>query len=229
MSLAARLLNVFAIPGEVFAGVKAGHPSIANWLVPAILSAVVATIAAVVVLSQPSIQQQLHDQQSALMAKQVKAGTLNQSQADRMLALAEKATVPVAAALTVFATFARVFWWALVLKLLSQMFLRMRLEYLKLLEVAGLATMISVLGTIVTLLLTVKLGAFGKPGFGLVISDFENARKSTAVLGAASAFSIWLAWVMSVGLAKLANIPFLRAAWLVFAYWLLQETLFASL
>jgi hypothetical protein len=229
MSLAARLLNVFAIPGEVFAGVKTAHPAIANWLLPAILSALVSPLAAIVVLSQPSVQQQIRDQQTGLMAKQVKAGTLTKAQADSLMTLAEKVTVPIAATLTVFASFARLFWWALVLKLLARVFLRTRLNYLKLLEVAGLATMISVLGTAVTLLLTVKLGAVGTPGLGLAISDFDNARKSSVVLVAASASSIWVAWVMSVGLAKLADAPFLRAAWLVFAYWLLQETLLAGL
>ena len=31
---------------------------------------------------------------------------------------------------------------------------------------------------------------------------------------------------MSVGLARLGGVPFLRAAWLVFAYWVLQESFF---
>ena len=41
ISLAARLLNVFAIPGEVFAGVRASRISIGNWLVPTLLLVVV--------------------------------------------------------------------------------------------------------------------------------------------------------------------------------------------
>ena len=61
MSLAARLLNVFAIPGEVFMGVKASRLSIGNWLVPALLSAVVGVVAAIVIVSQPVMQRQMHD------------------------------------------------------------------------------------------------------------------------------------------------------------------------
>ena len=52
MSFAARLLNVFAIPGEVFAGVKAGRVCVWNWLVPALLLTTVAVLTAVVVVSQ---------------------------------------------------------------------------------------------------------------------------------------------------------------------------------
>jgi Yip1 domain len=229
MSLAARLLNVFAIPGEVFAGVKAGRSSIGNWLVPALLSAVVGTLAAIAILSQPVIQQQMREQQAKLMAKQVQAGTLTSAQADQMLALVEKLMVPIAVIVTVVASVVRVLWWALVLRLLGQMFLKVRLGYSKMLEVAGLGTMISVLGAIVTLLLTVKFGTFETPGLRFVVDDFEAARKSQLALGAATAFSFWLAGVMSVGLARLGDVPFLRAAWLVFAYWVLQETLLGSL
>ena len=59
MSLAARLLNVFAIPGDVFEEVKATRASVGNWLAPVILSAVVGAISAIVIFSQPAIQQQL--------------------------------------------------------------------------------------------------------------------------------------------------------------------------
>ncbi|HLP78356.1 MAG TPA: hypothetical protein VK327_15735, partial [Candidatus Paceibacterota bacterium] len=38
MSLPARLLNIFAIPGEVFRDVKAAPRSLANWLVPVVLA-----------------------------------------------------------------------------------------------------------------------------------------------------------------------------------------------
>jgi hypothetical protein len=229
MSLAARLLNVFAIPGEVFAGVKAGRSSIGNWLVPALLSAVVGTLAAVVILSQPVAQKQMREQQAKLLAKQVQAGTLTRGQADQMLTLVEKLTVPIAAVLTSLASVIRVLWWAFVLRLLGVLFLRVRLGYLKLLEVAGLGTMISVLGAAVTLLLTVKLGADGTSGLGMVVSDLDALQKSPVVLGAATVFSLWLVAVMSVGLARLAGVPFLRAAWPVLGYWVLQESIVGSL
>ena len=171
----------------------------------------------------------MREQQAKLMAKQVQAGTLTSAQADQMLALVEKLMVPIAVIVTVVASVVRVLWWALVLRLLGQMFLKVKLGYSKMLEVAGLGTMISVLGAIVTLLLTVKFGTFETPGLRFVVDDFEAARKSQLALGAATAFSFWLAGVMSVGLARLGDVPFLRAAWLVFAYWVLQETLLGSL
>jgi len=121
-----------------------------------------------------------------------------------------------------------VFWWAFILWLLGRLFLKVQFGYLKALEVAGLALMISVLGGIVTLLLTVNLTKlFGTPG--LAVADFEAARKSHLLLGAANLFSFWLVGVLSVGLAKLAGVPFLRAAWFVFAFWVIQESFFMLL
>src|ERR1035438_9755931 len=55
MSFTARLLNVFAIPGEVFETVRASRICVANWLLPALLSAVVGALTISVILSQPSV------------------------------------------------------------------------------------------------------------------------------------------------------------------------------
>jgi hypothetical protein len=68
---------------------------------------------------------------------------------------------------------------------------------------------------------------FAAPSLTLVITDFEASRKSFLLLGAANVFSFWLVGVLSVGLARLAGVPFLRAAWFVFAAWIIQESFFA--
>ena len=83
---------------------------------------------------------------------------------------------------------------------------------------------------IVLLLLTVKL-AHGSPtpGLPLVISDLDATRKSHVVAGAVTVFSFWQVAVLSVGLGRFAGAPFLRAAWLVFACWVLQECFFSLL
>jgi len=229
MSLAARLLNVFAIPGEVLDAVKGSRASVGNWLVPMVLAAVVGTISAIVLLSQPAIQRQMREQQTKLLTRQVEAGKMTRAQADQTVALVQKFTLPITVIATVMVSVVRVLWWGFVLWLVGQLFLKVRLRYGKMLEVAGLSTMISVLGAIVTLLLTVKLAHGSAPlGLPLVISDFDATRKSTVVAGAVTVFSIWLVGVMSVGLARFAGVPFLRAAWLVFAFWVLQES-FCSL
>jgi hypothetical protein len=237
-SLAARLLNVFAVPGEVFAEVKAGRVCIGNWLVPALLSALVAVFTAVVIVSHPAFQRQMHDlteRQAKAVEQQVKAGKVKQADANRALALVRAITRPgtiktLASMAVAVIGVARVFWWAFVLWLLGRLFLKVRIGYPKALEVAGLGLMISVLGTVVTLLLMVNLPSlFATPNLASAISDLDAVRKSPLLLGAANVFAFWMIGVLSVGLAKLAGVPFPRAAWLVFAVWLIQESFFVLL
>ncbi len=234
-SLAARLLNVFAVPGDVFDEVKAGRITAANWLVPVLLWAVVGVIFALIIFSQPAIQQQLREQQARTLDKLVETGKMTRADADDAMAKFEKYGGPTLLKISgsvgaVLLSFVHVFWWALVLWLAGRWFFKAQFRYLKALEVTGLAMMIGVLGQIVTLLLVVNLARlFATPSLGLVISDFDATRKSHLVLGAANVFSFWLVGVMALGLAKLAGVPFLRAAFPVLAYWLLQESLLIML
>ena len=234
MAFAARLLNVFAIPGEVFETVRASRLSIANWLLPALLLAAVWAFTMVVLFSQPSVQKQvreLGEQQTKALEQQVKAGKVNRAEASQVEAITRRITDPATLKIvggTAAALFgvARVFWWAFILWLVGRMFLKVQFGYLKALEVTGLALMISVLGGIVGLALTINLAKlFVTPGLALVAPDFEASRKGHLMLGAANVFSFWLVGVLSVGLARLARVPFLRAAWFVFAFWIIQESL----
>ena len=234
MSLAARLLNVFAIPGEVFNGVSASRFCVGNWLLPALLSALVGVLAINVILSQPSVQRQVRDlgeQQAKALDQQVKAGKVTRVEANHVQAATRALTDPamlktIGSMAAILFSVARVFWWAFILWLVGRRFLKVRFGYLKALEVAGLALMISVLGGVVALALTVNLTRiFATPGLALVAPDFEATRKSPLMLGAANVFAFWLVGVLSVGLAKLARVPFLRAAWFVFAFWVIQQSL----
>lgn len=230
MTFAARLLNVFAIPGEVFEEIKTGPAKVSNWLVPVLLSAVVGTISVWIAFSQPAIQQQLREQQARMLDQQVKAGSLSQADADKLLGVLEKAQAPVMAAGVALVSFLRVFWWALVLWGLGRWFFKVRFAYSKAVEVAGLAIMIGVLGTVVSLLLTVNLARLvATPSLALAVHDFDATRKSHVFLGAANVFAFWQISVLAVGLGKLAGLPFVRAVMVVLACWLLQESLLIML
>jgi hypothetical protein len=72
-SLVSRLFNVFATPGEVFEGVKAGPPVHANWWVPLLLSCVAGLVYVFVVFSQESVLRQVREQQVAAIQKSMPA------------------------------------------------------------------------------------------------------------------------------------------------------------
>jgi hypothetical protein len=225
MSLAARLLNVFAVPGAVFGELKLAPPAISNWLVPVLLGAIVGVIYAFIILSQASVQKQFQDRQTAIMDDAMKSGKL--SAQDRKTA--EKLTNPTSlkifgAAGAVAGSFGNALWWGFVLWFSARRVLKVPVPFGKALEVSGLSMMINVLSLIVTVLLIVNFGRSSAPNLEVIAKDFDMTRKGHLFLAAANVFSFWVVGVLSVGLAKLADVPYLRAAWLVLTFWVLEQS-----
>lgn len=227
MSLMARLLNVFATPGEVFDDIKAAKPSTASWLVPALLTAVVMALTTIIVMSQPAIQQKMREQQEQMIEKQVQAGRISRADAEKQLAIMEKFSGPTMKAVSGVLTgiiygFVRVFWWATVLWLLGRWLLKVPFPYLKSMEAAGLAGMIGVLGMIVTLLLQVNLSDLNSsPSLALLVKEFDPKKTSHLLLGAVNVFHIWQAAILAMALSRLAAVPFVRGALTFLPFWFL--------
>ncbi|HKI70015.1 MAG TPA: YIP1 family protein, partial [Verrucomicrobiae bacterium] len=129
----------------------------------------------------------------------------------------------------VFVSFIRVFWWALILWLLGRWFLKAKFSYLKTVEVAGLATMISVLGAIVTMLLTVNFGKMTTPSLAMMFSNPDPKNKLQMLFAALDLFNLWFVVVAAVGLARLAGSRFSRAFLCVAVYWLVFLAVMSSL
>lgn len=229
-SFIAKLFNVFAVPGEVFAEIKAAHVSVANWLVPVLMAALLGIVSSLIIFSQPNIQQQLKEQQAKAMDQRVKAGKMTQAQADQALAVVDKFMGPTALKIfgsvgAVFTNFIRLFWWAFILWLFGRWFLKVPVGYGKMMEVAGLAAMVSVLGGIVALLLQMNLDRLMvTPSAALLLPEFDMSRKSHWFLAVVNPFYFWQVGLLGLGLAKLAGAPFWRAAAPVAVFWALQES-----
>ena len=86
--------------------------------------------------------------------------------------------------------------------------------------------MVNILGGIVALLLVTQLGrAETASSLAVAVKDLDSARKGHLFGIATTVFAFWVVGVRSVGLARLADVPYLRAAWLVVACWMLQQSL----
>jgi hypothetical protein len=231
MSLPARLLNIFAVPGEVFQEVKTSPNRASNWAVPMVLLALVGAISAFLVFSQPALMQKIREQQTKAFDAKVKAGKLTQEQADQIAAASEKWMTPQVMAIVgsvgaILASAVKTLWWGFILWLIAVWGLKTNISFAKSLEVSGLVMMIVVLGTMVGLLLTINLSRIGaSPSLALMVSDFDIHRKDHLAMGAANVFNFWQVALMSLGLARLADVPFARAALFVFAFWIIQESL----
>ena len=230
-----RLLNVFAAPGDVFEEVKNSPPSTANWLVPALIFIAVGVISAFVIFSQPAIMQQIRDQQEKVMDQQVKDGKMTQAQADQATAMMEKFTGPAmmitfGSAGAAVGSFIHIFWWALVLWLMGLWFLKIKIPFLKAVEIAGLATMILVLGAVVTILLTVITGKLGMtPSLALAVGHFDLKNKTHLLLAAVNVFNFWYVGVAACGLSRVTGAPFAKTLLIVAFYWLAFSLIFIGI
>lgn len=233
-SLPGRLLNVIAAPGELFDEIKASPASVANWLVPVLLFAIIGVISVCIMFTQPAIQQTIRDQQVKALDKRVQQGKMTQAQEDQALQVMDKFMGPKMLAVfgsfgVVTNSFISVFWWALVLWLCGRWFLKARFDYLKAAEVAGLSSVIMTLGMVIGTLLCVIVGRLNAgPSLALLVTDFDLSNRVHLLLGAANAIYFWHTAILAIGLAKLSGASTARAMLVVFAYWVLIELLFIA-
>lgn len=230
MSLPARLLNVFAIPGDVFEEVKKSPPSTGNWLVPALLLILAGCIGAWLVYSQPAIQQQMREMQDKVLDKLVEKGRLSKEQVDRQReASAVGGNIGIYVG-PVFSAFFTPFWWGFLVWLLGTKLFHGNFTFMKAVEIVGLGNCIAILGSVVTTLLMVSMGSLGAtPSPALLVKDYDPQNTSQALLQIPNAITIWVLAVRSIGLAKLSGARFLPAAIWVFGLWLAQVSILVGI
>lgn len=224
-SLLARLTNVFVAPGEVFDEVKSSPPRPANWVAPLVTAMLVGIIYTLVVFSQPAIIQQMQQAQEKKFQEMVDTGKMTQAQADKSVEAVQKFMNPtfmkiMGCAGSVVTSAAILFLAALVVWAVGLRALSGNFTYMKAVEVVGLTTMIHVLGAIVAMLLAVIYGNMMiTPGPVLLVSHFDPANVTHRILSALNVVSIWYVAVVSIGLAKLSNSTFAKAAVWLFGIW----------
>ena len=226
-SLFARLLNIFAVPGEVFDEVKASPPSVANWLVPTLIFGLVAAVASYLIYSQPAIVQQIREQQMKPIEERVNAGTMTRQQGDQAEKNLEFLSGPIG---KIFVSgskfvgcFVALFWSAFLLWLIGRVLLKVPVSFMKMTEVAGLASAISILGVIVNLLLKISLSSsIASLGPVLLVLHADPSSKLVQVLAALDITVFWALFVQAIGLAKFTNVSVFKAAGCIILVVLLQ-------
>lgn len=225
MSLAGRLMNVFAAPGEVFDEIKTSPHRAANWLTPACLLIVLSWISAWLIFSQPAVQQQMKDLSNKAIDRLVEKGRISSSQADQARARAEvsgNVTYKIMAAVgPVLMAFISPFWGGLILWLVGSFALKAPFPYMKAVEIAGLANMILVLDVAVrTLLVLITGNLFATLSLTLVVKNFEPQTTLYSLLALVNVMTLWLLMVRSIGLARLTGASTARTAVWIFGIWI---------
>jgi hypothetical protein len=220
-SLAGRLFNVLAAPGEVFAEVKTGPPRAANWLVPTLLLILAGWLGVWLIYSQAAFRQQQDEAKLKVLQRLVEKGKLTKEQFEQAQqgsgggSAAGYILGPAAGVLGL--SLASPFWGAFLIWLIGAKIHRGGYSYGKALEVAGLANMVAVLGAVVRTLMILAMGNLQVgPTPALFIRDFDPFNLTHTALGMLDVFGLWVCAVRASGMARLGNLAFgLCLTWLL--------------
>jgi hypothetical protein len=235
MSLAGRMTSVIAAPSEAFEALKNSPPCAANWVAPALLLIVISWIGTAIIFSQPAINQQVMEMSEQAMQKQFEKQNLPPEKAEQMRQIGEKwalvSTKIAAGILPVFVGFAGPFIWGSFLWLIGAKAFNGGFTYMKAVEAVGLANVILALEAVVRTLLVLSLNnVYATPSVALlVIKGFDPQNTLHGLLGVVNVMTFWLLAARSVGLARLSNISFAKAAACVFGIWLAYTGFFIGL
>jgi len=205
-----KLFNIFVSPTDVFDEVIASPPNLANWRIPTLLACLVTIISLGI---SPTLS-------STTINRLTQTAAISTAQAQALAG----AWPLLSALLVCIATFVGTCWSAFVLWLMGRIFLKVRFPYLKALEIVGLTGIISVLGSITTILLIAASGDnAARPAFSLFVPNMSPTRPFYQILDTLNFFHLWSTTVLAIGLSRLCGSTFKEAAFWVFGYWMVAR------
>jgi hypothetical protein len=221
-SLTDRLANVMIAPGEVFEEIKRAPVRASNWLVPLILACLATTIYICVAFSQPPILRGMEEQRVMAMQKQVTAGKLTQAQADQAAAFTERIVTPtllkiMTSGVGIMADASAIFLMAVAIWLALKLCAKARLDYMKVVEVCGLALVIDVPQKVLRLWLVLwKENLLATASPTLFLANASTTNRTHMLLSLLDVVDIWWLAVLSLGVSKVASIRYRTAALICF-------------
>lgn len=224
MPLAARLGNVLVAPGEAFAAVARSPFAPSNWLVPALLLALVGLLCQGILFSQPALVQQVREMQDRELQRRVEAGAMSPAEAEKarqvMGDLGITITRVAGAIGAVLIAGVGPLWWGFLAWAVARWGLRSPVPYLRAVEVSALASLIGLVAMLVGTFLAVGTGKlFAGAHLGMVVSEFDPSRRGHLALGAVNLFSLWHLGVLSLGLARVSGRSFTSSALGLLGLW----------
>lgn len=131
------------------------------------------------------------------MQKQIETKKISKEDAEKMIEVPETFSSPTMLKIlgslgAIAGSFGWLFFISLVIWILGRYLFKAEFSYMKTVEVCGLASMISVLAGIISMLLVVVTGnMFMTPGPALLIREFDPTNKAHLLLAAINLMTLW--------------------------------------
>jgi hypothetical protein len=224
-SLTDRLANVICAPGEVFGEIRNAPVRVSNWLVPLILSCIATAIYISIAFSQPPILRAMQEQREHAVQEKVAAGKMTQAQADQATAMTERFMTPTimkifGSGAAILASVAGLFLMGVLIWLALKGCTGAKLNYMKVVEICGLALLIDVPQKLLRSGLVLwKENLLATVSPTLFLAHPSATNKTHVFLSMIDAVDFWWLAVLSLGVSKVVSIRYRTAAFITFGVW----------
>jgi hypothetical protein len=209
-SLGSTFMNVFTSPSEAFEGLATSASSAKLWLIPFIVTLLLAIAATFVVSNVELLRAQIIEQQEKQLDKALQENKISQERYDQTINQMEK----MGAMFVVFGSIGAVvvislmfFLYTLLLWLGDKFILKASAGYSKHLELYGISSWIAILGTVISIGMMIGFGSmYAGPSAALfVLNEFDPSVKIHGLLAALNIFGLWQTAVVGFGLSKFSG------------------------
>lgn len=207
--------GVFTSPGETFEII--GNTPVKNyWLIPVLVSIILGLIATFLFMGDAELAAKTMEKQRQKIREQmeekVKAGAMTKEEADNALAKAESFTNTGSPFFKIIGFAGALVGPFLILFILSIVYLvilkimKSQIEFTNVLNVVGLAMLITALGNLLGMVISIIKGDVSSIGLALVLNESSLGAKAYSLVSKLDVFNIWFYIVIGIGLSKVAKI-----------------------
>lgn len=226
-SVGAKLFNVIATPGDVYEELRQSKPRVANWLIPLLLLMVSNSVFTWVSFRDPAVVHDIQEQQAQQIRKSMAGrpkvteekiekaveGT-RKFMSPNVLAVFGMIGASVAVAVFLFAQ-GFVFW------VVDRFVLRTGTDFMRFVEIGGVAESISVLSAVARMFLVqgtgkIQLGA----SLALLVDKFDPANPVHLLLNNVEFFFLWYLAVVALGISIVTRASLAKSLFATALVWI---------
>lgn len=222
--------GIFTEPGNTFDTI-AKYPKRNFWLLPVIILVVTSVVSSFLFFSDAELVGKMMDKQKQQlrerMQESVKDGKMSQEQANDAIEKAEKFMDPkglffkiTGFAGAVIAPFLMLFVLSVIYMLFLKMF-KANFEFTNILNVVGLSMIVSAIGSVLAIVISIIMGDLNSIGLSLVLKADTVGETLHALLMKLDVFSIWFYILISIGLVRVAKVKSAISYLIVFGLWII--------
>jgi len=222
--------GVITEPGETFEAIASG-PKNNYWIYPVLIAVVLSLLSSFLFMRDPELSRNTMDKQKAKMSEKfdqnIRDGKMTQEEADNAM----ESMNPNSPFFKVIGYVGALVGPFIILLLLSVVYLivlkimKAEVEFTNILNVVGLALLISSVGSILAILISIMKGNMTGVSPGIFLTEESIGEKAFAFLNKLDVFTIWFYAVIAIGLTKIAKIDMAKSATIVFGLFLVYAVL----